>query len=364
MSDSSAPDNKKPTPEARAAPRDRPRKRSFAPIFSALAILIALLALAGSAYLWREYRTLDSSRTTAAAALQKTQQQAQALAALQQQLAQLRNAAATQADINRVERHASNTVDELKQQLAGVNEALARLRRQIGSGQTAARLDDAAYLARIAQHQAQIVRDPVATVAALTAVDSELAGINRPGVDAVRGQVADALAQLNNAPRADSSALARQLASLAERVESLPLKRLQGTPEPASKPAPPATWWQRLGNGLARAFHELVTVRRSNGTSAPLLAPRERYFLYANLTLQFDAARLAALQRDEANFQASLKRAQDWLNKYFDANAAAVKAVEGQLTAMQKARLDVTLPDLAPLVQAIEQLQQPKGGAQ
>lgn len=358
MSETSpTPDSDKKKRPAKPAPRRSP----LATIVALLAILIALLALAGSAYVWRQQRALARTADIAAAATQAVDRQAATIAALKKQLAALADRAATHADLERVAQRDGSADKSLGRRLDAYEHALVQIRQRLGGGRAQARLDDAAYLLRIARHQARIVHDPATTIAALTAADAELATLNRPGVQAVRDRVAAALAQLNSASRAHTGALAQQLASLAAKVDSLPLKRLPGTAQtaPAQPPPAPATWWQRIGQGLARAFSELVTVRHHNGPITPLLAPRQRYFLYRNLTLELDAARLAALERDGANFRASIERAQSWLKQYFDTGDEAVRAVLAQLKTLKTVKLKTEMPDITPALDALQRLRQP-----
>lgn len=361
MSDASPTENKdkKPAPKPAAS---RPR-RSFAWLLAALALLLALMALGGTAYTYWRLRAVEGARRQAAAALQAVDRQRTRGDALAQQLDELGSRTATAAQLQSLARQDRDAANDLGQRVTALENQIAHLKQQLGGRQAGTRISDAIYLVRIARHQAHILHDRDATIAALTAALKALAAVQRPAVQAVREQLSGALTELNAAPPSQAGSIAQELANLATRIDSLPL-RPPVKDEADKTPTPPAAapkWWQRIGNGLSRAFHELVTVHHAHGAAAPLLAPKQRYFLYRNLSLQLDAARVAALEGDRANFRASIERAHAWLTQYFDVDADAVKAALAELAAMHDAVLQPQLPDLAPALNALEHLQQ--GGA-
>ena len=62
-------------------------------------------------------------------------------------------------------------------------------------------------------------------------------------------------------------------------------------------PAGSGNRWQRLARSLWQELKSLLVISRTDKNNAALLAPQERYFLYQNLRLQLEAARLAAIEQ-------------------------------------------------------------------
>jgi uroporphyrin-3 C-methyltransferase len=91
----------------------------------------------------------------------------------------------------------------------------------------------------------------------------------------------------------------------------------------------------------------MVSVRRTDATDAALLAPGERWFLYRNLELELESARLAALQGDRANYQQSLASARRWLETRFDRNDAGVQSALDALAELQSVEFIATWPDIS-----------------
>jgi len=83
------------------------------------------------------------------------------------------------------------------------------------------------------------------------------------------------------------------------------------------------------------------------------LTPKESFFLYQNLQLQLETARLAAMRHDEASFTASLKTARSWLDKYFDSESTDVTAFAASLEGLSGLDIDPPLPDISSALTAL-----------
>ncbi|HET8552262.1 MAG TPA: uroporphyrinogen-III C-methyltransferase [Gammaproteobacteria bacterium] len=364
----------KPASADRKTARPRPPKRPVLPtLLAVVALLVALAALAGSAWTWRQMHAFAGTADQVQSVSRLVDQQRQTITDLQQRLTALANSAATTdqvtGQLNKLAQRTRSEASQLDSRLAHLQDstgrALTELRQQVGGRRDSVRIADAAYLLRVARHQAEIRHDSAAMATALTAAQQTLAGLQQPAADAVRRHIATALQQLKNAPQASPGAIARQLTALAAKVDHLPLKPPIGASASASTPPPAqsAHWWQRIGSGLANAFGELVTIRHSQSVAVPLLAPQQRYFLYRNLGLQLDAAGVAALEGDTASFRASLERAHDWMEQYFDTNSQAVQAALAELAQLHDAKFDAPLPDLSAAFAALERLRTQSAGA-
>jgi uroporphyrin-3 C-methyltransferase len=154
-------------------------------------------------------------------------------------------------------------------------------------------------------------------------------------------------------PRVDVEGLALSLRSLAKRAETLPVLGARyrvGDPRAA---APDAEGEDARGESWREALEiawgevkQLVEVRRNDQPVEPMLAPELEYFLYQNLRLQLDAARLALLRGEAPLYVESLRSARDWAATYFDQEHAATRAMVAELDRLLAVDIAPALPEL------------------
>lgn len=298
-------------------------------VLAALAVLLAIVAVGGTFYLWRQLE----DQTQAAAVLQRE---------LQQQQAQAR------------ERDASLDRDllTLHAQQKAHQDALDILKAHQDDTHTQSSrewtLREAEYLLQIASQRLQLERDVGSAIVALAAADERLHELADPALLAVRRQLAIELVALRGVPQVDREGLALQLISYAQRVDQLPLLNAVPKQQQAAAADGASTtrdWHTALDNAW-QALRKLVVIRRDNRPLQPLLAPEQEYFLRQNLRLQLEAAQLALLRDDAASFKANLQTAEQWLQRYFDQRDKAVSAARDALRAMQQQNIRPALPDI------------------
>jgi uroporphyrin-3 C-methyltransferase len=88
----------------------------------------------------------------------------------------------------------------------------------------------------------------------------------------------------------------------------------------------------------------------------PLLSVEDVRLVYANLDIQLQSARLAALKGDAANYQVSLDGAGQLLSVYFDAQQKPVQAVIETLNEIKSLELAPRLPDISKSLKMIRSL--------
>jgi len=97
----------------------------------------------------------------------------------------------------------------------------------------------------------------------------------------------------------------------------------------------------------------MVSIQRDDSDITPLLAPEDRYFLYRNLELQLESARLAALRADKANYVESLSAANRWLNSRFDETSPAVQSAIATLAELNEIEVAPEQPDISGSLSAL-----------
>lgn len=255
----------------------------------------------------------------------------------------------------------------LDERLTRTNEQLTGLLRSINdvyrlrNSDLGWQLEELKYLLLIASHRLALARDVDTALAILQSVDTRFSEIVDPALIPVREQLIADINRLRAAQHTDYAGLALMLSELAGRADQLPLNHgetgVRSAQAPAPDPEPAATdnRWQRLAGNLWRELKTLVVISRADNNTAALLAPRERFFLYQNLRLQLEIARLALLFGDENQFHLSLSACTDWLNEYFAVDDKRVRDALASLERVGSVNLQEAVPSIDATLRAFDQ---------
>lgn len=85
-----------------------------------------------------------------------------------------------------------------------------------------------------------------------------------------------------------------------------------------------------------------------------MLAPEHQFFLYENLKLQMEAARLGLARNDQALFHDNLATAGEWLNKYFNPEDGTTKAIGEAIAQMRDVQIRPELPDISQSLRTLQ----------
>lgn len=364
-------------------------------IIAILSLLLALIALAFAGWLWFQGQQKEvqaqgilnqsgSKVETLAGELNRSRDavlsQQQTLGALQQELgkvngrveglnSQMSNTAGVIDLVNQANANVATFETRLNQAETGLTE----LRKLSEGGRNAWRRAEIEYLLTVATQRVQVYRDPETAISALLAADARMQELGDPALVDVRQQVRNAVQDLQAVEQPDIEGLALQLATSAESVAQLPLpdhnpgqahfeNTVENGPETATADADGASEakadpaWKRFASSVGKELRSLVVVRHNGEPVEPMLPPEAEFFLRGNLRLQIDAARAALLNRDTANFQASLKTARGWLSN-FDTGAAAVQALNKELARLESVETQPKLPDVSNALRTLRGFQ-------
>jgi len=241
-------------------------------------------------------------------------------------------------------------MEGIEGRVTGLESSFAALRGISTGVRDAWLLAEAEYYMQIANAQAQLAGNPNLAALALRLADETLRSIADPGLIEVRRALANELLQLEAVDRPDVEGATLTLASLAAVVGNLPLKSQQLSSEGnEGDQAPPADLegTDRAMASLRNAISGIVTVRRTDETARPLMAPEAAYFLRANLSLQLQAARLGLLRGEQAIFQQSLDDALAWLREYYDVDSTPVKSALLTLSEIRNSAFTAAMPDVS-----------------
>lgn len=320
-----------------------------------LALVVALLGLAGSGYLyWSQQQAslgADRSRADLDAATGRLEADNRRLAS---RLADLEGGIAAG------EAGRSTAADQLRRQRAridGLEQGLSRLARSRETVGSQLRREEVQHLLRIANFQLNLARDPDTALAALLEADDLLARLADPGLQPLRRQLTDDILALRSVERVDVEGVALRLESLARRVDRLPLNA--DAAELADEVTEPASGgWDRFRQKVSEFLAGIFTVRRTESSGGPLLSREESFFLRRNLELELQTARVALLTGDADIFSSSLGAARRWTETYFDRESAEVETFIGGLSALADVTLRVPLPDISGSLRIYQELQE------
>jgi len=314
--------------------------------FAVLALLVAIVGVAMG--VWNYLRPnvkppdLSSVQTAIGTAGTALQDARASMARLDGQLADMRKRVD---ELASTQSAASGDVDTLRNQVMETAEMMRGLAAADSDESRRWMRAEAEHLMQAANIALQLNHDARTALAALQAADQRLADLDDPALTGARAKLTDEMAALRALKPPDLEGVALTLGSLAARIEMLPLA--SASTAQTSVPAGTQSAWRRAWERISTAFASMVSVRRMDTTDAALLAPEERWFLYRNLELELESARLAALQGDRANYEQSLESARRWLETRFDRNDAGVQSALDAIAELRTVEFIASWPDIS-----------------
>ena len=275
--------------------------------------------------------------------------------AAQQQAAQTQEAA-----LQAREQQLADEQVRLQEREGQLREAVADVYRRIGSSGNQWMVAEAEYLIRLAGHRLTLARDVLTARAALELADQRLSDTRDPGWTGVREQLARDIATLAAVELPDLEGLSARLAALVEQVPKLTLAGAERTLEPHdTTPAgiqrpPEERSWETLWGDFWSGLKDSVRIRRNDQPVQAMLPPEQQFFLYQNLELQLEIARLALLRGEAELYRGSLATARQWLRDYFDDTDAATRSMTQALTELAAVDVRPELPDIGRALRALK----------
>lgn len=345
----------------------KPRRSGGALAF--LAFLIAIAALAGTAWMWwqdqssmdqgeqrmfAEIARLDSTDNELSLKLNQVRGQISTLAAddsstefeaMQQRMqadrskmGQVEKALEEQMSLAR---SLQSAADSLHGRMLAAEAALTGMStRELDAG---GELDIAEvdYLLRLANERLKLFSDPVAADQALEVADMHLAALDNPMYLGVRQDIAAARQALASIEIPDYLDISSRLNTIQQEIASLPF---QGgdTPAAGTGPVEEEGWWQKLKG----VFSNLVTVRRSTEEENQRISLQDKDYIRQSVWLQLEVAQLALMRQDQEVFRSALKRVEESLSAWFDAGDERYKQVMQGIEELAAIEVHIDVPDI------------------
>lgn len=322
-----------------------------------LILVLAVLALAaGGAFLYEQQRSGNKTSQEIVRQVQLDQQNIKA------SLEQINQRFVSQQSTQQ------QNLSELQQRIESLQSLQAEQAQQLQRMSTTDRSDwklaEAEYLLRLANHRLLMAKETAGAAALLQAADNIVRDLDDMGLFKVREAIGVDLAALRAVPQVDITGAYSRIYGLAKQVDTLPLlingqqtTRFDDLPTTVDANASFLTRsWQNIQNAWKK-MQEVLSIRSYDYASEPLLPPQQHFYLRQNLKLQFDQAQAALLSRNDALFKLSLSNASEWINRYYQREAPAVKAILDALEELQQISLQQNLPDISGSLLALQNFQ-------
>lgn len=301
------------------------------------ALVLSVLALGASGYLWVEGRNVLKQQETIVqnalqdAALGETDNAHSLKLALQQQEKLNQSVMALSKDQNEDHQHLAN---------------MQRSYNELLKGRVNWLVDEIEVTLNVASQQLLLSGNVPVAISALNTIEQRLKRFDQPELIAIKKAIADDLSDLRaqGGNYLDVSSTSLKVDSLEKGVASLPLV-VDSTLQPANNESVPtandADFWTRTWDKTVGMVKGMVEIRKLESNDAMLLSPEQIYFVRANLRLRLLDARLALLQHNNEIYKKNLDEAKRTVEQYFDTQAPTTQEWLKTLSELNNQQLQI-----------------------
>lgn len=221
-------------------------------------------------------------------------------------------------------------------------------------------LQEIEYLLNVANQRALLAKDVAGAYQALNLAAERIRQLADYRLHPLRAIITEEMMQLDALADLDQQGIALKLQTAANHVQRLRVKKgpevNTAMMQDEADIAAADSGWRQAVSDIWQQLRSLVVIRHDDSGEAAVLVPEQRYFLYQNLRLQLESARLALLNADSSSYQHSLKTAVNWLEKYFTGDER--DAMLNTLRELQGKQVNVVIPDISASLDWIKEYQQ------
>jgi uroporphyrin-3 C-methyltransferase len=306
-----------------------------------IAIAALILALAGLVMGYVKWGELNAS----------LQQEIKTLAAIKQQQ---RDAQGRMEESNRAISEQKTAFakqsDRIKMQAEEMEQSLELVYERVGGSGTQWLVAEAEYLMRIANHRLQLEGDSKTASVALERADKRLHDSADPVWTPIREKLATEIAALKGLKELDLAGQAAKLSGLISQAQKLKLPHATLVERGKQEQAPQKEKEFNLDSVMHDfwvGFKSILKIRRHDQPVSAMLEPDQSFFLYQNLILQLEGARVALLRRDQTLFDTSLIRAETWTKEFFDQKDSITESMLQAISELKQLELAAEMPDIS-----------------
>jgi uncharacterized protein HemX len=331
-------------------------RRSRSGFWFGVIILLIIIGLAGAGfYLFTQLRDEQKGlggEVKGEMSKQIADYQSQ-LVAIQSQLATIEaNVAGKDTHFNKTLADFSQLHNEkLESTRKELNDAIARIQRQLGKTRGDWLIADAEYLLSVANERLHLIGDVNTTREALEAADQRLRESGDAGTFKVREQIAREIAVIKSITVPDIVGIYASIQTLQDQVDKLVLflpytgKSLTKPVEEKKQPDE-TTEDQGLLDSAMDQLEGLVTIRHTEHEVKEILTPEEAQFIREQLRVKLEMVKISLVQHNEALFQSSLADAKKWTAQHFAKNSDVNNFI-AELDRFNNIKIHSQFPDIS-----------------
>ena len=355
------------------------------------ALLVGLIALAGSGFVWystavtgrleltetltraeviaQEFDALRSAQRTAEAEQNVLRRQIENdRRVLEDELKVLNET--TRTEFSRLGQQLNKVEHELKAEFDTLVRSMESTRQEMLRGTDEWLLEEISQLLSLANERLLLIGDVPSALRALELAQERMAELANPALLGVRRQLAADIAILTAIPVPDIDGIVLQLSILMQQVSDL---RLAGevmvavftdTAEQASKPSAVDDTLKGLGRRLIEDLSALVRIRNIETTQVPNLTPDQRFLVHESVRSPLNAAQLALLRGLPAVYRSSLDRAQVALTRGFDETSTEVMVFRSAIEKLAVVELTNEYPDMSKALGLLREIIHRRSGSE
>lgn len=335
-----------PAKSSKTAP-SKPVASGGAKSLATVALLVGLGGVALAGYGVWQLQQLGAQEGQRLEAMQGAAEQTRQLAERERQMA---------ARLGRLEQLPSaSELEERRRMLATLQSDQQRLSGRVeqvlGASREEWRLAEAEHLLRMAMLQLSAMQDVKSAEMLVHEADLILQKQDDPAAYSTRQKLLEGLEGLRSLPELDRTGLFLQLGALrgqTAQLSALAPEFVNGEAQPESAQD---SRWQRWLNELTR----YVRVDFDAGADVkPLLAGQTLGQVRLALSLAIEQAQWAVLNGNAEVYRQSLEQASSVLKDHFSEDNGQARGLRKRLEELSQREVEVTLPDLAPALEALQ----------
>ena len=327
-----------------------------------IALVVALAAIGVSGYLFMQQQQLQQQTVTLSAEIES------------RLASNASDVARTVATVSEQAASVNQQLGQLKEQTAAsqrnidsLQERLTQSIRQVQAQQMISEKDwllaEAEYLLRLANQRILMEQSAAGALALLRAADEVLHKADDVALYPGREALAKDISALEAIPRVDTEGVFLRLSALNSQVVNLrmiPVTERHRLPDLLEEITPEAvreTWGAGAREALSGALgklEQLVIIQHRDEPVEPLLSPEQSYYLQQNLHLMLEQAQHALLQRRQGAYDASLTKAHQWIQDYFEAKDATTQALLQGIAELKQVNVAPEVPSVASSLEALQ----------
>ncbi|MDR0217744.1 MAG: uroporphyrinogen-III C-methyltransferase [Enterobacteriaceae bacterium] len=313
-----------------------------------LSIAIALAIGLGGLYFYHHNKQQSAALKAANLELQK-----QIVALAQQQSADKQQA---DSEIGTLQSALKQANADNQQQSQQIDNHMAELQDRMAaisnSDIESWRLAQANFLVKMASRKVWSDQDLSTAIALLKDADLSLAEMNDASLVPARSAIKTDIDTLSKINHVDLDGIILTLNHLSGQVDNLPLSDNVEQDDPMDEDeddtglsASLSDWRQNLSKSWHSFMDNFITIKSRDGSSEPLLAPKQEIYLRENIRAKLLIAAQAVPRRQVDTYKESLKSVSTWIRAYFDTSAADTKTFLDTVDDLEKQPLSIDLPE-------------------